>query len=164
MQEHNDATVKSSLDRLLLCNQIRELTDYPKPVTVADLSRTRGLLARIASLAYGSSRPLPSSNGVWRRTIIYPLIIVMIPLLLHRWRNWRGILSNMRLVYRNMHRNQLSSSEITGYVSCTDKEEPLVRVCQRFRVHNLTDNVLVVKIRILEFKRRRSPLFSYHGY
>jgi len=39
----------------------------------------------------------------------------------------------MRVVYHKMRYHESSSSEITGYVTSTDKEEPLIRVCLLLR-------------------------------
>lgn len=126
MPDQSDISVQNSLDRLLLCNQIRELADYSKPVVVTDLSLVCRLLARIAGLS------LPGVS-VWRRTLIYPFVIALLRLLLYRWRIRHFIPSTLLLMYRKVRSNQLLASEITGYVSSTDKERPLVRVCLLLR-------------------------------
>lgn len=159
IQDQGDASVQRSLARLLLCNQIRELAEYPTPVMVTHLSRTRGLLASIAKLAYGSGGLSPPRAGVWRRVLIYPPVIVFLRLLLY-WLNSRwgkltlpdspgfehqgyfypdsriirlAILNTIDVVYRKMRYYESSSSEITGYVTSTDKEEPLIRACLLLR-------------------------------
>ena len=133
MQDPSNASVQSSLDKLLLCNRIRELVDYPKPVMVTDLSRTRGLLTSIVRLAYGSDGLSRPRMGVWRRILISPVLLVLLRLLLYRRRFWRAIRSTIGVVYRKTRFHQLSSSEITGYVTSTDKEVPLIRVCLLLR-------------------------------
>lgn len=132
--EQTDVSIESSLDRLLLCNQIRELADYQKPVMVKELSPVHRLLFRIAKPAHGSLDPKRPRIGIWRRILIYPPIIVLLRLLLYQWSFRHMLVDTVSLICRNILYPQLQSSEITGYVTSTDKEEPLMRVCWLLRV------------------------------
>lgn len=133
MKDLSNASAQSSLDKLLLCNRVRELVDYPEPVTVKDLSRTHGLMVGLVKLAYGSDGLSGQKVSRWRRIPISPVLLVLLQLLHYRWKFWRAILSTIRVVYHKTRYHEGSSSEITGYVTCTDKEEPLIRVCLLLR-------------------------------
>jgi hypothetical protein len=54
-------------------------------------------------------------------------------LVLYPRRIWRTIPSTIRVVYHKIRYHEGSSSEITGYVTCTDKEYPLIRICLLLR-------------------------------
>ncbi len=133
IKEQRDSSVQGSLDRLLLCNQIRELADYPKPVTVKKLSWAHKLLVRIAKLAYSSYEPTRLSIGLLRRTLIYPPVIILLRLLLYGWGFRHTLVDTVSLICRRILYLQLLSSEITGYVTSTDRETPLIRVCLLLR-------------------------------
>lgn len=133
MTEQRDSSVQSSLGRLLLCNQIRELVDCQRPVTVKEFSPVHRLLFRIAKLAHSSYEPPRLSVGLLRRTLIYPPVIVLLRLLLYRWGFRHTLVDTVSLIWHRILHLQLLSSEITGYVTSTDKEEPLIRVCLLLR-------------------------------
>ena len=133
MQDPSNASVQSSLYKLLLCNRIRELADYPEPVTVTDLSRTHKLMVGLVRLAYGLGGLSRQRISRWRCILIYPFVIVLLRLLLYSRDIWRAIPGTIRVVYRKTRFHQPLASEITGYVTCTDKEVPLIRVCLLLR-------------------------------
>ena len=128
VQDSIPASVQSSLNRLLVCSRIRQLINKREPVTVADLGGMRGSMLK---LAYRSgldqvSRP---KGGGWRRSLTYLALLVLV-----RWRfvpvkSLRGIIGALRWAYRQVRSNTGKSPEITGHVTSTDKEGPMIRVC-----------------------------------
>lgn len=138
-----DSDMEKSLDRLLLANRTRELGDYPQPVSVSDLGRISWLFRGIAKLAYGAVGDSPSERPGLLKRIKFGLldasVLVLVRILLNRRKVWRAGSGTVGTVVRNVvtpggRYHKKSTSEITGYVTTTDREEPLIRVCLMLRV------------------------------
>lgn len=140
------------LDKLLLANQVRELTYYKKPVMAYDCFFIHKLLVN-ASKSFDAFISKRLQGSIWARILINPLnpiIIILLRSLLIISRSWRflrsgsflrvsvfkllskqicrEIFGTIRAMHRNLRFCRILSGEITGYVLCSDREELLVRV------------------------------------
>jgi len=138
-----DSYMDKSLARLLLANQVRELADYPRPVTVRDLGHLSWLFRGITSFAFAAvgffSR---GKRRVWTRALftLFDLTsIVSLRLVIRRLKVWQGADNTFRAMVRagifaNVRYHSRPTSEITSHVNTTDREDALVRVCLMLRV------------------------------
>jgi len=130
------ASFEAVLENLLISNQIRELTDLPVPVRIKDLARMSRSLTALARQAYAANSKALSKIGLLR----YIIILSLLRILLRRF--YKGaypfsisqeIKRSIKASYQKMRNSDLRVSDITAYVRCSDKEEPLIRVCLLLR-------------------------------
>jgi hypothetical protein len=137
----SEASLEWALDRLLLCNQIRELAASHAPVKMTDVRRTDGFVAGVVRRVYRSGKGVKPTASTWRllRCVLLDIcVVVWLQLLWCRGRVWRIARTTLGAIGRNMVFHTMRyyarpSSEITGYVRSTDKEAPLIRVCLLLR-------------------------------
>lgn len=130
------AIPEAALERLLRCNQIRELADDPAPVTIEDLARIWPWSAGMVRWAYqaGERADGPDASRVNRLAVVADVAAgVWLRLLLGRWRIWRvapgaGGMVIRHLVYRRSRHHALPSSRLTTYVTC-EPETPFIKSC-----------------------------------
>lgn len=136
-----DPCLEAALERLLLCNQIRELADEPRPVRITQIPKPDGLQARLIrriARAGGLTGRRPSAWRIGRWVVLDACVLVWLRVALSRGRVWRivrptmGALARHAVLYRTRY-YACPSSQMTGYVRCTDKEEPLIRACLLLR-------------------------------
>ena len=138
-----DSYMDKSLVRLLLANQVRELADYPRPITVGDLGRLSWLFRGITGSVFGAvgffSR---GKRRVWTR-VLFTLLdltsLVSLRLALQRLKVWQAAGNTLKTMVRtgisaSTRYHSRPSSEITSYVTTTDREETLIRVCLLLRI------------------------------
>lgn len=133
----SDAALEGALERLLLCNQVRELADYAAPVTIAQIPSTRGWVVSMVRRVYRSGNGRGSRTGAWslfRRVLLDVCTLLWLRMLLGRGKVWRiarttAGAAGRSLVFHAMRYHARPSSDMTGYVNASDKEEPLIRVC-----------------------------------
>ncbi len=133
MNAITDRDLKDALDTLLVCNRIREITGHPSPVTREKLSGIYKLATCFTKAGYISG----GLQGLgMKRIITYLLTMVVLRLLLHRWKVWRAfsVSSVAVLLFTKLRRPWLPTTEINGYVLATDKERPLIRACLLMRI------------------------------
>ena len=134
---------EKSLSKLLLSNQIRELADYPKPVLLQDIGSFSWLFGCIARVTYGAVGSTSSKRFNLLRRIFFALldvtVLVLLRIALYRWKVWRAANGTARAAFRNgmssgMRYYMKSTAEITSFVTTTEREEPLIRVCLMLRL------------------------------
>ncbi len=141
IQPQNDAGLEPALERLLLCNQMRELTGYHLPVTVKDAPQPRGVMAGIVRRIYGAGGGLGRKPNAWfllRHILLDAGVLVGLRVVLCRGRIWRIARTTLGAMVRHAvgyaaRYYALPPSGITAYVRCTDREDPLIRVCVLLR-------------------------------
>lgn len=134
MQDESMEYLKRSLDRLLLYNRIHELTKSSIPLNFRDGSLLHRLVAAIIRLQYGrksSSRP---ENGRIRRLLVDSLWGIILRLLMKPTSILKDLSKSVKAAYEKLQLYEIWTPEVTGYVTCTDKEEPLIRVCMLLRL------------------------------
>jgi len=127
VQDKGNASLQSSLDRLLLCNQIRELVDYPIPVKVSDISGRYRLFKGMVRLANSSSHLPGAKIGIWRRLLIDAPVVVSLRFLMYQRLFLRAVPNIIGVISSKRGSQQRSPSEITAPIVSTDHETPQVR-------------------------------------
>lgn len=138
-----EKSIDKALARLILANRVRELADYPRPVTTEDIGRLSWLFGGLASLVYGAAARVSKLRPGIGKRILLPIldsvVLVSMRVILHRWRVWRIASGTIETVVRNgifpgRRYHSRPSSGITSYATTTDMEEPLIRVCLLLRI------------------------------
>ena len=127
MANQEYTSLRASLERLLIANQIRELVGHERPITSNDLSFALKSAFRffkhLGNLAVAKSR--------FSRIILDSLAILILRLIMHRWRIIRHapavITAIHERAYNNYRKRNLLFTDVMGYITSTDKETPLIR-------------------------------------
>ena len=135
-----DPAFSAALDRLLLCNQIRELADESAPVPSAQAPRPTSASARLVRRVYATNRS--GRSGVLptaRVLLVDAVVLVWLRLRVRRARWTRTLVHALGAALRNLvgrraRYHAQPSSAMTAYVTSTDKEEPLLRACLQLRL------------------------------
>ncbi|MCX5751943.1 MAG: glycosyltransferase family A protein [Candidatus Saganbacteria bacterium] len=158
MKRDDNPSTEKALDRLLLCNRVRELAIYRRPVTLADLGLLYGLFSVFVWFFYGVECITSRFNSIRfvKRIILYLLALVFMRILLlfsipFRFRKKnrsnastsklkysfsikRDIDGILRIFYRRVHYGLTSSLGISHYVKHMDKDVPLIRTAVLLRI------------------------------
>ncbi len=167
-----DRQLKDAFNRLLLCNRVRELAAHSLPVTLGHLRFFRTFFAFIVWLYYGRGSSSDSKKGILIRALVFPLALLSARALMilsriingSRIRRFTTDLSRslyslnflkdldgiVRIGYWRIRYGITSTTDITGYVNCSEKEEPLIRVCMLLRTLRSYGSAVELALKRLE--------------
>lgn len=131
--------LKRALERLLLCNRIRELADYRMtPVTVKDLRGIGGLLAFLVRVVDPSGIRARRSGAIQLLMDVWIIITLRLLLLFRRHRIGEDLRSTVgvlcrAVLFRHQRYAARPTTEMVPHVRCSEKEELLIRSCLLLR-------------------------------
>jgi len=131
MQESRNNSIQSSLDRLLLCSQMREFANVGtsrKPVTVKDITNMSSLVLKLAyRLRMNKSFGLKIST---RKDILASLsLIILLRLKFYPKKSLKNTLGIFTAALGKLADIRSRNSEITGYITSSDQERSIIRIC-----------------------------------
>ncbi len=133
--------LEEALQRLRLCNAIREVADLPRPVRVAELSRFPRAAVQWVDQRLQHRPASTTPRSVWQLIgwlVSDAVMLVCLRLWFFRWaiwRNGRGTLGSMvrHAVFHRTRSYALPASEVTGYLRVSEAEEALIRISLLWR-------------------------------
>lgn len=132
--EDNEEYLRRSLDRLLLCNKVRELTNSQTPPIIRDGCLALKVTQALVRAGFRSQRVSSSVISRLRHVFMDSLAGCSLRLWLEPASLGKLSRHTIKAAFLKIQRYEIFTPDIAAFATSCHKEEPLIRVCLLLRL------------------------------